>query len=402
MKRGLLIFSVILIIGVLSIGFVSAGLIDWFKNILGNDNYKITGESVSNNGSTDQTNTPTTSSSCGDGKCYGNYGESYINCPSDCIISTPPDCGDKICANETKFIFINSSAMYKEFSINGNNFKITYNMAVPDGTWINLRVDNFNRTLYYKYEYNSIKALPGAKARIAGLSIELIKINGSEINFLAGENEILCPVDCSYTIPTCTDSDDGLKYKILGNTFNSSTSFSDYCKDNQTIFEYSCDSSGDAIKKQEYNCPDGCVDGICIIDLNCKDSDGGLNYDVKGKTTGDWYGPSNSYEDYVELDDLCDTNPGQSDYIWEYYCNGTDDVRGVRYLCPHGCLNGVCINQTIPSSTNTETSSSSSSGGGEEVLLQHLLQKLVQQPLLLQLQVQLKVVLLKQQEIKLR
>lgn len=97
-----------------------------------------------------------------------------------------------------------------------------------------------------------------------------------------------------------------------------------------------------------FNCPFGCVDGACLrtrpntnnSEISCTDSDGGINYYEKGKTSGNH-------------EDICfkDKNwaPGvnyDKNGLIEVYCGsmgaGTQTLTK-EYSCPNGCKEGACI-----------------------------------------------------------
>lgn len=63
----------------------------------------------------------------------------------------------------------------------------------------------------------------------------------------------------------------------------------------------------------------------------CTDSDGGLNFDVRGTCTD--VASGSEYTDY------CD-----GPLLNEYRCAENGCI-SVQYNCPHGCLNGVCLPQ---------------------------------------------------------
>ena len=66
------------------------------------------------------------------------------------------------------------------------------------------------------------------------------------------------------------------------------------------------------------------------INNTCTDSDGGINYYVKGITT------------YVgNVTDFCTSNNS----LREYYCV-TNGIESVNTTCSYGCINGACLNQT--------------------------------------------------------
>lgn len=67
-----------------------------------------------------------------------------------------------------------------------------------------------------------------------------------------------------------------------------------------------------------------------VLASNCVDSDGGLDYSVKGTTTSD----ADSKIDY------CSDFRGYN--LIEYVCQGGDVVWN-GYVCPNGCVDGTCI-----------------------------------------------------------
>ncbi len=84
----------------------------------------------------------------------------------------------------------------------------------------------------------------------------------------ANENKCSCPEDCggSTQNQTCIDSDGGRNYYVRGSLdMNCSPKalcgvWIDYCVDNKTLLEYSCDN----LNGEFYACPAGCSDGACI------------------------------------------------------------------------------------------------------------------------------------------
>lgn len=149
---------------------------------------------------------------------------------------------------------------------------------------------------------------------------------------------------------TCTDSDSGLNYYVRGElnqTFNQ-IPHSDYCVNSSVLNEWSC-ILNDTFRFDEYICPNGCVDGACVnvTDSNttCTDSDGGLNYGVKGTVvTSDGIGvdkcsvPCNASDPYSAM---CNS----SSVLLEYYC--TNEVGNSSFFdCPNGCSDGACVNFT--------------------------------------------------------
>jgi hypothetical protein len=68
----------------------------------------------------------------------------------------------------------------------------------------------------------------------------------------------------------------------------------------------------------------------------CKDSDGGLNYTVKGTLTLTKNGNVTRYQDYCRS-----ATTKFKGYVFEYYCNGTT-VGTSNYNCLKGCSDGKC------------------------------------------------------------
>jgi len=152
-----------------------------------------------------------------------------------------------------------------------------------------------------------------------------------------------CPYGCkdgacleksSETTTTCTDSDGGKNYEVKGVVqFNESgimMPYEDSCL-NGELFEFSCVDGW--LNRQVYTCPNGCKDGSCVggEETTCTDSDGGLNYWVKGKiyVNGEYHN-----------EDKC-TSPYDGS-LNEWYCDG--GMQNVKnYKCLYGCLDGACV-----------------------------------------------------------
>ncbi|MDP2947380.1 MAG: hypothetical protein Q8N88_04655, partial [Nanoarchaeota archaeon] len=108
-----------------------------------------------------------------------------------------------------------------------------------------------------------------------------------------------------------------------------------------------------------YQCSNGCSDGACLEEnqtASCTDSDGGLNYYVKGNTTnvkhlgGNW-----------DEEDKCEGN-----LLNEYYCEITsfegsilNQGRVEVYQCSNGCSDGACLEEN-------QTATCTDSDGGKD------------------------------------
>jgi hypothetical protein len=146
----------------------------------------------------------------------------------------------------------------------------------------------------------------------------------------------------------CTDSDGGYSPNVKGtvtykNAEGVQSSVTDSCIGN-TVMEAVCDYNGYAYNGKTANCANNCSNGACVniasINKTCTDSDGGMNYYVKGTTTD-------------SLGTALDTCSSDSKILTEYKCSGNDKM-SVTYVCPNSCSNGVCVN---PTSTNQTTQS---------------------------------------------
>jgi hypothetical protein len=135
--------------------------------------------------------------------------------------------------------------------------------------------------------------------------------------------------------PSCTESDGGNYPAIFGRLTFDNEEFEDNCIDLNTLEEYYCLANGYGSLKHE--CLEDCKNGYCITNSNptplpatCKDTDGGLNYYVKGNV---------SDEKGVFILDGC----GDAGMIHEAYC----DIQGRAwkdFQCPSNrCLDGACI-----------------------------------------------------------
>ena len=75
-----------------------------------------------------------------------------------------------------------------------------------------------------------------------------------------------------------------------------------------------------------------CIDGACSDQKpECTDSDGGKNYYVKGKTSSPTY--------YWNMDDYCNDKTN----LTEGFCTSENKPSAEGYACPNGCSNGACI-----------------------------------------------------------
>lgn len=150
----------------------------------------------------------------------------------------------------------------------------------------------------------------------------------------------------------CTDTDGGINLEdrgtVSGLSLSRKFSKTDYCIDDRTVKEYTCNKEG-RMREFAMKCEGGavCEDGECVSNLTCVDSDGGRDYFLRGKTSGyprleiEHQGGVYGLEDYVELEDYC---YGEG-ILREYSCK---DGRVAFYNkeCDKGCEDGACLNET--------------------------------------------------------
>jgi len=76
--------------------------------------------------------------------------------------------------------------------------------------------------------------------------------------------------------------------------------------------------------------------------VECTDSDGGLNYYVKGEANGPQWGLPENMEHIITSADYCITEGEKAGRLSETYCKD-GQVASISYECPNGCDNGACI-----------------------------------------------------------
>ncbi|MBU4069730.1 MAG: hypothetical protein KJ646_02000 [Nanoarchaeota archaeon] len=169
-----------------------------------------------------------------------------------------------------------------------------------------------------------------------------------------GENYL--PVERQYVTkyvapksPRCLDSDGGKNY--YGNGIVSGIDhtgvfreLSDYCFDKNTLHEHYCDTL-DYANEENYVCPRGCAFGVCLPEPSCIDSDSGLNYSIKGITTGidiEKYPEPDGTWQLIQGEDSC-----EKDTLIEWVCKDDYGIMGIPIKCLNGCEKGVCLDIEI-------------------------------------------------------
>lgn len=147
--------------------------------------------------------------------------------------------------------------------------------------------------------------------------------------------EISCPsgqvcVSGECTEPTCVDTDGGIEISEAGTAEKGELSSSDSCVGAAEVKEYYCENG--EIASENIDCAAGevCLEGACVEEPSCTDSDGGKDKFSAGTT---------SYLDSSEEDE-CDGTTA----VTEYYCEGTE-IKSVRLVCGEDsrCEDGACV-----------------------------------------------------------
>jgi len=135
-----------------------------------------------------------------------------------------------------------------------------------------------------------------------------------------------------------------------------------YCNGNDLITSityFICENGGCEVMGGgggSQNCPFGCLDGECLADSpgkesgnetnqTCTDSDGGLNYYLKGEVS--FLGGGNLSS--VGWD-YCLGNE-----VVEKYCENTLPATPIEYYCPYGCFDGACLTDSSGNESGNET-----------------------------------------------
>ena len=144
----------------------------------------------------------------------------------------------------------------------------------------------------------------------------------------------------------CSETDLGRDYYLAGLASVGEKKLADTCYDKNTLLETYC-LDGE-LKIASFDCLNGCFGGMCLpesalgigeITFPCNDSDGGLNYPLKG-FANDGRG--------TLLEDNCIEKGPYAGYLFEYYCDEikneefSNDLNYKYVACEKGCFEGAC------------------------------------------------------------
>ena len=152
---------------------------------------------------------------------------------------------------------------------------------------------------------------------------------------------------------------DGLDYGILQNNYEH-TNCSDvnsWCNWADANKDRIVDGLDYGIWQNNYGHTSCNGNSIVPVNSSCIDSDGGLNYYVKGIATGIFDGINSNFSDSCCIknaanDYNCNVNSGAS--VSEVYCEGAY-IRTTIFDCQNGCSNGACLSSNY-NLTNTNNS----------------------------------------------
>lgn len=102
----------------------------------------------------------------------------------------------------------------------------------------------------------------------------------------------------------------------------------------------------------------------------CSDSDGGVNYYSRGKITYFFDAPKDEFYGWHISVDSCNADGTLTEYSCDFYKPNSLSP-SIKYNCPNGCSNGVCLSAEQESNEtgneSTPTSGGGSSGGGVQL-----------------------------------
>jgi hypothetical protein len=155
---------------------------------------------------------------------------------------------------------------------------------------------------------------------------------------------VRCPEGCTDGACECPDTDGGENYFVQGELYG----YTDFClRNNFTLVEYYCgiDGSLQVAANRSVRCAYGCSAGACL----CNDSDGGINYAVKGGV--------GVYSEYCQADNrtLVEYNPVER--------GNTCVVNNMTHRCDGLCQDGACLPPTCSDGIQNQNETDVDCGG---------------------------------------
>ena len=135
---------------------------------------------------------------------------------------------------------------------------------------------------------------------------------------------------------SCSDSDGGKNYNVLGTADYNYKNYTDFCLNNSRLLEYYC-ATNTSVRSVNYTCQYGCSNGACqTATYTCTDSDGGKIPNVKGTTI-----------EYLNrrVNKQATDNCTSITSVNENYCGTNNRSASSTMACSAGrqCSNGACL-----------------------------------------------------------
>jgi cysteine-rich repeat protein len=220
--------------------------------------------------------------SCGDGVCSSS--ENYFLCSADCF-----DDRNIVCASGKvmgKYGCVESGVVgngiveYGEECDDGNLFNVDgcgdsgkkeYCIDLDESSGFNSSIFNYSQTFGSgDYFYDSCSDSKTLKEYYCGYGLSW---NFWNMKKIAKSSVVECEFGCSMGACliepiglSCSDSDGGLNYAVMGTAFEYGVPFGDdACVNESTLYELSCDAGVGS--ESYYECPNGCLDGVCVREV---------------------------------------------------------------------------------------------------------------------------------------
>ena len=175
------------------------------------------------------------------------------------------------------------------------------------------------------------------------------------------------PPPATSTVISCSDSDRGKIYDIVGTVYGIDRSgrsylgVKDQCLDATKLKEYYCDAVN-GVSSLTVDCPKGCQAGVCLVPAGTVTPECTLveNVDNKGRSA---VRATSKYNVKYENRDICSTDGKQ---LLKWTCadvvGGGKQPLQVAVPCSSGCLDGICKGANSPTVPSSSTCRDSDAG----------------------------------------
>jgi hypothetical protein len=163
---------------------------------------------------------------------------------------------------------------------------------------------------------------------------------GDELKF----TYIDCPLGCSDgaclnynpSLGFCEDSDGGINIYVPAQAYQGNEVRKDYCRNDRTLIEATCDFSKGETSEKVITCPAGCLDGACVVDVDkdsCEETDGGTEVLISGTVR---------HSSGASISDSCATDQILREAICVSSNTGTSYLSSLHIDCRYGCSQEKC------------------------------------------------------------